>query len=77
MTLEIVLRAIFGDDMETMARETGENPFAVLTQESARDLQIRLPVSQAGGADRDLRGAGAAPRAAGRQATARTMYRCC
>ena len=40
MTLEIVLRAIFGDDMETMAREAGENPFAVLTQDSARDLRF-------------------------------------
>jgi len=40
MTLEIVLRAIFGDDMEEMAREAGENPFAVLTQESARDLRF-------------------------------------
>jgi cytochrome P450 len=40
MTLEIVLRAIFGDDMEVMAQEAGENPFAVLTQESARDLRF-------------------------------------
>ncbi len=35
MTLEIVLRAIFGDDMEAMAQEAGENPFAVMTQEPA------------------------------------------
>ena len=40
MTLEIVLRAIFGDDMDAMAAEAGENPFAVLTQESARDLRF-------------------------------------
>lgn len=40
MTLEIILGAIFGDDLEAMAREAGENPFAVLTQESARDLRF-------------------------------------
>lgn len=40
MTLEIVLRVIFGDDVDAMAREAGENPFAVLTQEPARDLKF-------------------------------------
>jgi cytochrome P450 len=40
MTLEIILGAIFGDDLDTMERQTGENPFAVLTQESARDLRF-------------------------------------
>jgi cytochrome P450 len=40
MTLEIILRVIFGDDLDVMARETGENPFAVLTQEPARDLRF-------------------------------------
>ena len=39
MTLEIVLRSIFGDDLERLAQETGENPFAVLTEEPARDLR--------------------------------------
>src|SRR5512139_2264507 len=36
MTLAIILRAIFGDDLDAMAREAGENPFAALTEESAR-----------------------------------------
>jgi cytochrome P450 len=40
MTLEIVLRVIFGDDLETMQGATGENPFAVLTEEPARDLKF-------------------------------------
>jgi cytochrome P450 len=40
MTLEIVLRVIFGDDVDAMVREAGENPFAVLTQEPARDLKF-------------------------------------
>ena len=41
MTLEIVLRVIFGDDVDAMVREAGENPFAVLTQEPARDEPLR------------------------------------
>lgn len=40
MTLEIILRMIFGDDLEAMAAESGENPFAVLTEESERDLRF-------------------------------------
>jgi enediyne biosynthesis protein E7 len=40
MTLEIVLRVIFGDDLDGMTSATGENPFAVLTQESERDLRF-------------------------------------
>ena len=40
MTLEIILGAIFGDDLAAMHAETGENPFAVLTEESERDLRF-------------------------------------
>ncbi len=40
MTLEIVLRVIFGDDLDAMATETGENPFAIFTEESERDLRF-------------------------------------
>lgn len=40
MTLEIILGAIFGDDLAAMAREAGDNPFAVLTEEPARDLKF-------------------------------------
>lgn len=38
MTLEIILTVIFGDDLVAMSSEAGENPFAVLTEEPARDL---------------------------------------
>ena len=38
MTLEIILTVIFGDDLIAMSAEAGENPFAVLTEEPARDL---------------------------------------
>jgi enediyne biosynthesis protein E7 len=40
MTLEIILGAIFGDDLAAMHAETGENPFAALTEDSARDLRF-------------------------------------
>jgi cytochrome P450 len=40
MTLEIILSTIFGDDLAAMTRETGENPFAVLTAEPTRDLRF-------------------------------------
>jgi cytochrome P450 len=40
MTIEIILRMIFGDDVDAMAAESGENPFAVLTEESERDLRF-------------------------------------
>lgn len=40
MTLEIVLGVIFGDDLATMQGAGGENPFAVLTDEPARDLRF-------------------------------------
>jgi cytochrome P450 len=40
LTLEVVLRAIFGDDLDHLTREAGENPFAVLTEEPARDLRF-------------------------------------
>jgi len=40
MTLEIVLRVIFGDDLDAIATETGENPFAIFTEEVARDLRF-------------------------------------
>ncbi|MET0280181.1 MAG: cytochrome P450 [Steroidobacteraceae bacterium] len=40
MTLEIVLGVIFGEDLATMRGQDGENPFAVLTDEPARDLRF-------------------------------------
>jgi cytochrome P450 len=40
LTLEIVLRAIFGRDLDRLTGELGENPFAVVSREPARDLQF-------------------------------------
>jgi enediyne biosynthesis protein E7 len=40
MTLEIILSTIFGSDLAAMEHETGTNPFAVLTDESERDLRF-------------------------------------
>jgi cytochrome P450 len=40
LTLEIVLRVLFGDDLAAMEAETGENPFSIFTEESERDLKF-------------------------------------
>jgi len=40
LTLEIVLRAIFGRDLERMSEELGGNPFEVVTREQGRNLQF-------------------------------------
>jgi len=40
LTLEIVLRAIFGRDLERMSQDLGGNPFDVVTKEQGRNLQF-------------------------------------
>ena len=40
LTLEIVLKSIFGADLERLAEEMGGNPFAIVAQEPARDLRF-------------------------------------
>ena len=40
LTLDIVLRAVFGRDLDRLSQESGGNPFAVVTQEPARNLQF-------------------------------------
>jgi len=40
LTLQIVLRAIFGSDLERMSDESGGNPFLIFTREQARDIQF-------------------------------------
>lgn len=40
LTLEIVLRAIFGRDLERLSADMGGNPFEVVTREPARDLRF-------------------------------------
>jgi cytochrome P450 len=40
LTLEIVLRSIFGRDLDRLAQQPGGNPFDVVTKEPSRDLQF-------------------------------------
>jgi cytochrome P450 len=40
LTLDIVLRSIFGRDLDRLAAELGGNPFEVVTREQSRDLQF-------------------------------------
>jgi enediyne biosynthesis protein E7 len=40
LTLEIVLRSIFGRDLDRLTQQPGGNPFEVLTREPVRDLQF-------------------------------------
>jgi cytochrome P450 len=40
LTLEIVLRSIFGRDLDRLTQQLGANPFAVVTREQSRDLQF-------------------------------------
>jgi cytochrome P450 len=40
LTLEIVLRSIFGRDLDRLTQQHGANPFEVVTREQSRDLQF-------------------------------------
>jgi cytochrome P450 len=40
LTLEIVLRSIFGSDLDRLTQQLGTNPFEVITKEPSRDLQF-------------------------------------
>src|SRR5579863_2882060 len=40
LTLDVVLRSIFGRDLERLTAQLGGNPFEVLTKEPARDLRF-------------------------------------
>jgi cytochrome P450 len=40
LTLEIVLRAIFGRDLDRLTQQPGGNPFEVVSKEPSRDLQF-------------------------------------
>jgi cytochrome P450 len=48
LTLEIVLRSIFGSDLDRLARQPGGNPFEVVTREPARDLRFAFKFRQLG-----------------------------
>jgi enediyne biosynthesis protein E7 len=38
VTLEFILRAIFGDDLDRLTQQMGQNPFDLITKDSVRDL---------------------------------------
>jgi len=40
LTLEIVLRSIFGTDLDKLERQLGQNPFEVVAKQSNRDLKF-------------------------------------
>ena len=54
LTLEIVLQAIFGKDLARLAGDGGENPFAVVTREPARDLRFAFKFRSLGKPIADL-----------------------
>ena len=40
VTLDLILRAIFGTDMDALPQQLGPNPFEIITKDSARDLSF-------------------------------------
>jgi cytochrome P450 len=40
LALEIILRALFSDDFDRICEKSGDNPFAILVDDSARDLKL-------------------------------------
>jgi len=42
LALDIVLRVLFSDDVDSLLNESGENPFAFLTEDPTRDVQVVL-----------------------------------
>ena len=48
VTLEVVLRVLFGDDLDRLASVAGENPFALLTDHTARNLAFAYKFRQLG-----------------------------
>ena len=51
VTLEVVLRALFGDDLDRLDPAAGDNPFALLTDHTARNLAFAYKFRAAGQAD--------------------------
>ena len=54
LTLDIVLRSIFGDDLEWIADRLGENPFQILTEDPERNLQFAYKFRSLGEVVREL-----------------------
>ena len=42
LALDIVLRVLFSDDVDTLLEQSGENPFAFLTEDPTRDMKVVL-----------------------------------
>lgn len=40
LALDIILRSLFSDDLDDIFKQAGGNPFSILTDDSARDLQL-------------------------------------
>jgi len=40
LSLEIILRCLFGDDLDKLIHQQGENPFSILTDDLTRDMQL-------------------------------------
>ena len=48
VTLDVVLRALFGDDLDRLRTSTGENPFALLAEDTDRNLAFAYKFRQLG-----------------------------
>ena len=48
VTLDVVLRALFGDDLHRLGSPSGDNPFALLTDHTARNLAFAYQFRQLG-----------------------------
>ncbi len=42
LALDIIMRVLFSDDVDTILDESGENPFAFLTEDPTRDIKVVL-----------------------------------
>lgn len=42
LALQIVLRALFSDDLDNIINEHGDNPFSILTEDMTRDMKLVL-----------------------------------
>lgn len=42
LALEVILRALFSDDLDELINEQGENPFAMLVEDVTRDLKLAM-----------------------------------
>jgi len=42
LSLEIILRTLFGDDLDSVTEADGSHPFSMLAEDSARDIQLAI-----------------------------------